>query len=622
MKPILIIAPHRRVEQIAQKVVEDYSDVDVVMGLLDRAIEISKNAEKQGVEIIISRGGTASIIKKTVSSVLVVEIPVSPYDLLNAVNSAKKYGNNIIVIGFQNVIEGVELLGPILDLNMKTHQIHDAEDGEKYIQKLINSGEKIDAILGGTVAETLSKKYNIPTVLLESSSNAIDASIKEARRLLEATRREKEKTEQFKAVLNHISEGIIAINSNGEITVFNPAAGRIMGIFEKEAIGRSIDELVPETILNSVIEKNKAELGQVLRIGQAQVLANRVPIIINNKMVGAVTTIEDITKIQEYEQKIRTKLLVKGQVAKYKFSDIIGESDVLLKTKEKAKKYAATNGTVLIIGESGTGKEMFAQSIHLESERRNGPFVAVNCTAIPQNLLESELFGYQGGAFTGARKEGKSGLFTEAHGGTIFLDEIGEMSTELQVALLRVIQEREVRPVGSNKVIPIDVRIIAATNKDLLQEIQKGAFRRDLYYRLNILKLKVPALRERKEDIKLLSRYFVSKISLKYKKVVSITEGALDRLQRYSWPGNIRELENIIESLIVLADDIITEAQVDELIGENVEEDAENKDSLEIIKNKHILKVLSECGGNQTLAAKRLGISRTHLWRLINNYKK
>lgn len=622
MKPILIIAPHRRVEQIAQKVLEDYSDVDVVMGLLDRAIEISKNAEKQGVEIIISRGGTANIIKKTVSSIPVVEIPVSPYDLLNAVNSAKKYGNNIIVIGFQNVIEGVELLGPILDLNMKTHQIHDAEDGEKYIQKLINSGEKIDAILGGTVAETLSKKYNIPTVLLESSSNAIDASIKEARRLLEATRREKEKTEQFKAVLNHISEGIIAINSNGEITVFNPAAGRIMGIFEKEAIGRSIDELVPETILNSVIEKNKAELGQVLRIGQAQVLANRVPIIINNKMVGAVTTIEDITKIQEYEQKIRTKLLVKGQVAKYKFSDIIGESDVLLKTKEKAKKYAATNGTVLIIGESGTGKEMFAQSIHLESERRNGPFVAVNCTAIPQNLLESELFGYQGGAFTGARKEGKSGLFTEAHGGTIFLDEIGEMSTELQAALLRVIQEREVRPVGSNKVIPIDVRIIAATNKDLLQEIQKGAFRRDLYYRLNILKLKVPALRERKEDIKLLSRYFVSKISLKYKKVVSITEGALDRLQRYSWPGNIRELENIIESLIVLADDIITEAQVDELIGENVEEDAENKDSLEIIKSKHILKVLSECGGNQTLAAKRLGISRTHLWRLINNYKK
>lgn len=622
MKPILIIAPHRRVEQIAQKVLEDYSDVDVVMGLLDRAIEISKNAEKQGVEIIISRGGTANIIKKTVSSVPVVEIPVSPYDLLNAVNSAKKYGNNIIVIGFQNVIEGVELLGPILDLNMKTHQIHDAEDGEKYIQKLINSGEKIDAILGGTVAETLSKKYNIPTVLLESSSNAIDASIKEARRLLEATRREKEKTEQFKAVLNHISEGIIAINSNGEITVFNPAAGRIMGIFEKEAIGRSIDELVPETILNSVIEKNKAELGQVLRIGQAQVLANRVPIIINNKMVGAVTTIEDITKIQEYEQKIRTKLLVKGQVAKYKFSDIIVESDVLLKTKEKAKKYAATNGTVLIIGESGTGKEMFAQSIHLESERRNGPFVAVNCTAIPQNLLESELFGYQGGAFTGARKEGKSGLFTEAHGGTIFLDEIGEMSTELQAALLRVIQEREVRPVGSNKVIPIDVRIIAATNKDLLQEIQKGAFRRDLYYRLNILKLKVPALRERKEDIKLLSRYFVSKISLKYKKVVNITEGALDRLQRYSWPGNIRELENIIESLIVLADDIITEAQVDELIGENVEEDAENKDSLEIIKSKHILKVLSECGGNQTLAAKRLGISRTHLWRLINNYKK
>lgn len=622
MKPILIIAPHRKIEYVCRKVAENYDDVDVVLGLLDKAIEISKCAEEQGVEAIISRGGTARIIEEAVQSIPVVEIPVSPYDLLRDIYSAKKYGKNIFVIGFQNVIEGVELLGPILDINMRTYQIHNEEDGERYIKQLINSGEKIDALLGGTVAENLSLKYNIPTVLLETSASVIDSSIKDARKFVEATRKEKEKTEQFKAILHYISAGVISVNKDGIITVFNPAAGKIIGVSDKEAIGRPVGELIPDTRLNKVIEKNKPELGQLIQIGKAQVLANRVPIIIKDKTVGAVATFEDITKIQEYEQKIRAKLLTKGHVAKYSFADIIGESEVLVRTKERAKKFAATDSTVLIVGESGTGKEMFAQSIHLESERKRGPFVAVNCTAIPQNLLESELFGYEEGAFTGARKEGKSGLFTEAHGGTMFLDEIGEISIELQARLLRVLQEREVRPLGSNKVIPIDVRIIAATNKDLLQEVQKGAFRRDLYYRLNILKLKVPSLIERREDIRLLSEYFVNKVSLKYKKKAKISEDALCKLQNYNWPGNIREIENIIESLVVLSDETIPGEQADEILNEYLDGDEEGTVSLEEIKKRHILKILSECQGNQTLAADRLGISRTHLWRIMNNYKK
>lgn len=630
MKPILIIAPHKKIEAVAKKVAGQYDDVEVELALLEEAVEIAKGAEKRGVEAIISRGGTARIIEKAVPLVPIIEMAVSPYDMLSAIYNAKQYGKNIFVVGFRNVIEGVHQSSPILDINIHAHQIETEEEGAKYIKDLINSSEKIDALLGGVFAEKLASKYNIPTVFLETGDTTIDASIKEAKRIIEVARKEKEKTEQAKAILHYISEGIIAIDSNRKITTFNPAAGKVTGVSTEYAIGRLIEEIIPNTKLSGVIEKNKPELGKLLQIGTAQVLANRVPIVIKDKTVGAVATFQDITKIQEYEQRIRAKLLTKGHVAKYSFSQIEGKSEVLIKAKEKAKQYASSNSTVLIVGESGTGKEMFAQSIHLESERKNGPFVAINCAAISGNLLESELFGYEEGAFTGARKTGKSGLFVEAHKGTIFLDEIGEMGIELQSRLLRVLQEREVRPVGSNKVVPIDIRVITATNKNLLQEVEKGNFRSDLYYRLNILKLQVPSLRERREDIKLLSEHFVRKISSGYRKVVSISKGALDRLQNYSWPGNIRELENVIERLVVLNESIITEEQVKEIIDEQLEEKNYEKtdrnyeyvDSLEEVKKRHIYRILSECNDNQTLAAKRLGISRTHLWRIVNDYKK
>jgi transcriptional regulator with PAS, ATPase and Fis domain len=632
MKPILIITPHVEIEKVARKVAGNYDDVEVKLALLEEAIEIAKDAEELGVEAIISRGGTARIIKKTVEAVPVIEMHVTPYDMLNAIYEAKKYGKNILVVGFKNVIDGVHSSGSILDANIHYYEMDNEKDGEIYIKNLINSGEKIDALLGGVVAERQALKYNIPTVLLKTGDAAIDSSIMEARRIVEVARKEKEKTEQFKAILHYINEGIIAIDSERKITTINPAAEKIVGVTIEKVIGRAIEDVIPNTRLSGIIEKNEPELGALLQIGKAQVLANRVPIILKDKAVGAVATFQDITKIQEYEQRIRAKLLDQGHVAKYSFSNIIGESEALLKTKEKAKKYAANNSTVLIIGESGTGKEMFAQSIHLASERKNGPFVAVNCAAIPQSLLESELFGYEEGAFTGARKTGKSGLFVEAHKGTIFLDEIGEIGIELQARLLRVLQEREVRPVGSNKVIPVDIRIITATNKKLLQEVEKGNFRNDLYYRLNILKLQVPALRDRKGDIKLLSEYFVNRISSRYNKAVKISKDALDRLMKYPWQGNIRELENVIERLVVLNDALITGEQVKEIIDEQAEEmsceneynndNDESLDSLEEVKKRHIEKILSQCGDNQTLAAKRLGISRTHLWRIINDYQK
>lgn len=627
MKPILIVAPHTKIEYAAKTAAVKYDDVEVKLALLESAAEIVKEAEKKEVEVIISRGGTANIIKKVVPSIPVVEIKVSPYDLFNAINAAKKYGKNIYIIGFKNVINQVQLLGPVLDININVYQMENEEDGKRYIKNLVGSGEKIDAVLGGTLAENLALEYNIPTVFLETSSAAIDSSIKEAKRILIATRNEKEKSERFKSILKYIDEGVVSIDRDGKITTFNPAAKKIMKISNKELLGLPIEEITGNSKLIEVMEENKPVLGQILLMGNTQVLANILPIVIKDKTVGAVATFQDITKIQEYEQRIRAGLLDKGHVARYSFSYIIGSSLAMVKAVEKAKKYAHNDGTVLITGESGTGKEMFAQSIHLESPRKSGPFVAVNCAAIPKDLLESELFGYEEGAFTGARKAGKNGLFAEAHGGTIFLDEIGEIDIELQPRLLRVLQEKEIRPVGSTKVIPIDIRIIAATNKNLLEQVAQGAFRSDLYYRLNILKLKIPPLRNRKDDIEMLSKYFVNKISAKYNKEVSLPVNVINILKKYDWPGNIRELENIIESLVVLCDYAIEEDDLNELMEqEQVKEQDffdidENADTLENIKKKHILKILSQSDNNQTLAAERLGISRTHLWRLVNSYK-
>jgi transcriptional regulator with PAS, ATPase and Fis domain len=297
--------------------------------------------------------------------------------------------------------------------------------------------------------------------------------------------------------------------------------------------------------------------------------------------------------------------------------DIIGESRALKRSKMLARKYAAVDATVLITGESGTGKEMFAQSIHNLSGRKNGPFVAVNCATIPENLLESELFGYEEGAFTGARKNGKAGLFTIAHRGTIFLDEITEISFILQARLLRVIQEKEVIPLGSEKIIPIDIRIIAATNRNLLEEVKNGNFRRDLYFRLSILNLKIPPLISRNRDLRLLAKFFIKTYNEKLNKNLTLNEKALSLLENYNWPGNIRELENVIERLCVISESKIREQDVREIIDELSIQEGNSDPSIQQITQSHILKTLASFNGNRGLTAKQLGISRSSLWRRL-----
>jgi transcriptional regulator with PAS, ATPase and Fis domain len=310
----------------------------------------------------------------------------------------------------------------------------------------------------------------------------------------------------------------------------------------------------------------------------------------------------------------------------YTFDKIIGRNAEFLKIMEYAKKISDSKSTILITGESGTGKEVFAQAIHNYSSRKDNFFVAVNCGAIPVNLIESELLGYEDGAFTGAKRGGNAGKFEIANGGTIFLDEIGEMSLDMQVRLLRVIEEGVINRIGSSRPFPVNVRIIAATNKDLDEEVRIGNFRKDLFYRLNVLPIHLPPLRERQEDIDLLLDYYMNKISKKLgKKKIYLNNSLLDKFLHYQWPGNIRELENIVELIVNTEEvsmDVIYKMRPHIIIDDHPYKDNTSIEDmkLENVEKNHIIKVLKSFRGNISLSAKAMGIGRNTLYRKMEKY--
>jgi transcriptional regulator with PAS, ATPase and Fis domain len=390
--------------------------------------------------------------------------------------------------------------------------------------------------------------------------------------------------------------------------------------------GRNITEFIPQSDMLRVLEAGKIERGDIATVGGRQIVINRSPVIVKGKIVGAVSNFKEITDIQKVELQLRKKLHQNGLEAKYRLSDIIGETNEVMEAKELARKFAETESTVLITGESGTGKELFAQGIHSASHRSLGPFVAVNCAVLPENLLESEMFGYEKGTFTGALKDGKPGLFELAHGGTLFLDEIGEIPLRIQALLLRVLQERTIRRVGGERIIPVDVRIITATNRNLEEEVEEKQFRSDLYYRLNVLALELPPLRVRLEDIPKLVEAFLDEFNDKRKnKIITVEKELICLFQKYDWPGNIRELRNTIERMVVLEESKSLRLQGAKFLSEKIRrrkfsEEATNKQSIKNKEKELILTTLEKFENNKTLAAQSLGIDRSTLWRKIKEY--
>lgn len=443
---------------------------------------------------------------------------------------------------------------------------------------------------------------------------------------------------ELSTILNSVQEAVEVADRNGVVKYVNPAFTRITGIPEDQRIGKNVFDISPDGALAMALKTGKNIFGHRVRVGgsNAEVVSNASPIIVDGNLEGAVVVFQHFTDVMKLMDELRqhTTMIENlydklGQVTtcKYSFADILGNSPDLKKSIQVAERAARSNSTVLLLGESGTGKELFAHAIHHASSRREKPFIKVNCAAIPENLLESEFFGYAKGAFTGATKS-KIGKFELANGGTIFLDEIGDMNLILQGKLLRVLQEMEFERVGGNQTIRVDVRVIAATNRNLPELIRSGKFREDLYYRLNVVEVTIPPLRVRKEDLSLLVNHLIIKLNRKLgKKVKGLTPDAEEMLYSYDWPGNVRELENVVERVMVTVDeDVLSKKNFIQHVSQLKTTPERDMELIPIDQMEQILinKALAKYGNTvegKRRAAQALNISLATLYNKIKRAK-
>ncbi len=456
-----------------------------------------------------------------------------------------------------------------------------------------------------------------------------------------------ETEKEFRAISEALIENpymvYVIVDKDGIITAMNPTYLNSLGLEKSQVVGKHILEVTPNSLLPEILKTGRFDEADIYAINGRDTIVTRQPVIKDGEIIGAIahSLFMDMSgakilmnKLQETEKELNIyrEEIRQGYQAQWEFNDLVGSSPNFLKLKSVAAQLSHTVSTVLITGESGTGKELFAHAIHNCSNRRNHPFVKINCAALPENLLESELFGYEEGAFTGARKGGKHGKFELAMGGTIFLDEIGDMPLTMQTKLLTVLQDRVVERVGGTKPIFINVRVIAATNRNLERMVKEQKFRQDLFYRLNVVTLNIPPLRDRNEDIPPLVDTLVKKINDKLgTSIKKVSNKVIELMQNYSWPGNIRELENLLERAINLADmnreNIITVKHFPHL-AENAyspsSQDNANpatlSESLERLEKQIIIQALGKTNGNKVQAAKMLGIYTSALYRKLAKY--
>ncbi|WP_312562508.1 sigma 54-interacting transcriptional regulator [Anaerospora sp.] len=626
MFKIAFIAPDKQLFLQGKKIIRELGLQDKVslhLARLKRGIRLAKTLEQQGVEVIVCRGGTARVIIKSRIRIPVVEIPITGQDLAQVFHEAKRITGltrpKVAMMAFDNMVYDIEILSTILGIDLTIYHLEKTEDIPARIEEAATTD--VDLIVGGIKTILLAAQKGLRTHLIRSGDFSVRTAFLEAQKILLARKFEKEQAQKFKALAEYSLEGIISIDAKKIVTVFNPAAEKLLKRPSQAIIGQFITDVVPNLDFNVCFLQKQHVIGQTHRLGNLWITLNIAPIIVDDTVTGAIITFQDITHIQELEAKIRNEVLARRFVAKYYLTDIIGASPQIIESKRIAREIAQVEATVLISGASGTGKELFAQSIHNESPRKNGPFVAVNCAALPANLLESELFGYVEGAFTGATKKGKPGLFEMAHRGTIFLDEISEMDKFAQSRLLRVLQERQVMRLGDNKYIPVDVRIVAATNKNLLELVQDNQFRQDLYYRLKVLTLKLPPLRTRAGDIIRLACHFLHSFNNRHHKHLSLTADAYEYLDGHDWPGNVRELMYFIERLVIIAKE-------ETITAKTIQKYWEDQDYIspagitDLAPEKHqILSSLAQTNSNITKAAQLLQIDRTTLYRKLRKHK-
>ena len=593
-----------------------------------------------GGDVVIARGATYRKLKQLLRHVPVTELKISGYDIMRAALACKKESGEerIGYIGTTEMIYGARHISELIPVQLVTAAAFE-EDGIR--ERLLEMKEQgVKAVIGGVTSTIIARKLGFAAVRISSGREAVYQALVEAKRAYYLSLQERRRAELFRAILNYTSDGIIAVNKNDEILLINREAANITGL-SPQSTGKRLASLLPRIPLRQVVETAQPVLNRITRLNDQDVTLTCVPMQSGEQTIGAVAAFQPVLKVQNLGNEIRRKKNQKGHIAKAHFDDILGESPALLETIHLAKQYSKADANVLINGETGTGKELFAQSIHNASSRSREPFVAVNCAVLSENLLESELFGYVEGAFTDARKGGKSGLFEAAHHGTLFLDEIAEISPRMQGLLLRVLQEHEIMRVGDDRIIPVDVRVIAATNRNLAAMSREGKFRLDLYYRLNTLHLVLPPLRDRGRDVLFLFRRFLSGIYSRDGIIwKGMTKAAEQCLLQQNWAGNIRELYNVAERVAVFTEGAelhendlrialsggVQTGTIQQAPQEEPPMSAEQKTvsapaAGEMDEYQRIRQVLEETHYHYGHAAAQLGISRTTLWRKMKQMK-
>lgn len=573
-------------------------------------------------DIVVVRGMTGRAVSRLYPEVTRIDIPMSSADVLEAlVKIKRKYGNVKVGLVLSDVsICPIDAIKELTNLDIVFKQVRDEHNLENTVKELQCEGCEI--FVGGFTLKRLCESLNLTAVSILTGKEAIRKSIAEALNAASILNRERTRVSMLQTILDVTENVVFAVNTFKTIIRSNKAAQKFFGF---DINGKNLSDLISFSI---VLDQISASFEVVQAVHGEMVYVHVVPFEVDGEGSGFLITIRKIDEIEKTEKFVRTKLANKGLTARYHFSDIIAQSLAMKQIIAKAIRYASVDGNILLTGETGTGKELFVQSMHNASSRASGPFVAINCAAISEQLLESELFGYSEGAFTGARKGGKKGLVELAHEGTLFLDEIGELPIQLQAKLLRVLQEKQVRRVGGDEVIPVDVRIMSATNQNIPQLIDKGLFRRDLYYRINLLTLHIPPLRERGSDIRLLFTHYVTMYAKKMKLIVpKIEESAFEQLDQYSFPGNIRELRNISERIVILnGSSNITGSTIFEtdVLEDNIKEvpkESEIKLNYKKLSDEELYKKYLELGVSLTDFINISGISRTTLWRKFKQFE-
>jgi len=570
-------------------------------------------------------------------------------------NSTSIYHLEVILDAIHDGIIAIDKQGRVVQINQAAAELVGAAKDQaigQHIEQIIPNSRLRRVLETGEPEINRQQELGDNTVLLSSripvrdgtgqiiGAVAVFRDISDIRKLAEEITDLKEIRSLLEAIINATQDAISVVDKEGRGIMINPAYKRITGYSEADVLGKpaTVDIAQGESVHMKVLATRRPVRGVQMKVGRAKkdVLVDGAPIMVNDQLVGSVAVIHDISEIKRLTEELdKAKQIIRTLEAKYDFKDIIALSPDMVRVVELARKAANTPVTILLLGESGTGKELFAPAIHNSSRRRHNQFIRVNCAAIPDSLLESELFGYSEGAFTGARRGGKKGLFEQASGGTIFLDEIGEVSLNVQAKLLRVLQEREIVRVGDAKPIPVDVRIIAATNIDLEKAVAAGKFREDLYYRIRVFPLYIPPLRERREEIPALARHLLRKFNQEYGRVVEdISQEAIALLQEYSWPGNVRELENILGRAIINmrpTETVIRPEHLPQFFPHGprqapvasafVGQEARSlKDAVADFEREYLRRALEQHRGNKTRVAAQLGISLRSLYYKMERY--